>query len=94
MVVEPSALAAMAERCQVPLRVARQALRRLADASPGELRVLVELFGRGAGERAQILASVLTPPVSMQSRPPELSESSAPSSAACSVTRLQGTERR
>ena len=37
---EPSALATLAERCQVTLHVARHALRRLADAPAGELRVL------------------------------------------------------
>ena len=65
---EPSALANLAERCQVTLHVARHALRRLADAPAGEIRVLEELFAKGPIERAQMLTAVLSPSVSMRPR--------------------------
>ncbi len=68
LLVESSALANLAFGADVPLHVARRALKRLSDMTPGELRFIEKLYGLGPAAREALLDAVEPAPLPLVAR--------------------------
>jgi hypothetical protein len=58
LLVEASKLASLCQRADVPLRIGRRLLRRLASCGEGELRFAGHVFGLSTGQVRELIAAV------------------------------------